>query len=407
MWLKSKETKVFAEAAEKYTNVPFIPSIIAALVCGTITIGITLLLKGDGSYIYSLIHKRGGIQYLTIYCFWFAVGMLVFKWWMLRKERGAFELPYVKAFTAGRDVVGNKTILEHHVLIEENVDAQHQNLILINRINKGIKQLKISNRPSEVANVLSTVSETDSAIIDSSYVPIKFMIWVIPVLGFIGTVMGMSSAIGSFNVVLRGIKDVGFQGMEAGLGKVTAGLAVAFDTTFLALVLSAFINLIANMIQKREEDLLSDVDDFATDNIVNKLSVVQTYASPQQPPQASPDWDKLSNSLEALLREFRNLGKQNQINADGMKQQLGRVIEAVDGEGVQPLVDEELPDALREFSQTLRDNIESLKAMGELGKLVKGNAEVIEELKGPVAEMNAINRELAELYRRIYNIKPM
>jgi hypothetical protein len=333
--------------------------------------------------------------------------MLVFKWWMLRKERGAFELPYVKAFTAGRDVVGNKTILEHHVLIEENVDAQHQNLILINRINKGIKQLKISNRPSEVANVLSTVSETDSAIIDSSYVPIKFMIWVIPVLGFIGTVMGMSSAIGSFNVVLRGIKDVGFQGMEAGLGKVTAGLAVAFDTTFLALVLSAFINLIANMIQKREEDLLSDVDDFATDNIVNKLSVVQTYASPQQPPQASPDWDKLSNSLEALLREFRNLGKQNQINADGMKQQLGRVIEAVDGEGVQPLVDEELPDALREFSQTLRDNIESLKAMGELGKLVKGNAEVIEELKGPVAEMNAINRELAELYRRIYNIKPM
>ena len=405
MRIGSKEAKVFAEASEKYTNVPLLPSIIVALICGTVTIGVTWLLKGGIPYIHSLIHGRGGIQYLTVYCFWFAAGMLVFKWRMLRKEQSAFSLPYVKGFTAGRDVIGNKTILEQHVLIEENLDVEQQKLILVNRINKGIKQLKISNTPSEVANVLSTVSATDSAIIDSSYVPIKFMIWVIPVLGFIGTVIGMSKAIGSFNIVLQGIKDVGFQGMQAGLGKVTAGLAVAFDTTFLALVLSAFINLLTNMVQKREEDLLSDVEDFVTDNIVNKLSVVSAQS---ELAQQSPNWENLGSSLEGLLREFRNLSRQNQVNADGMQQQLGRVIEAVDNVksqegGEMPIsMDGELPSALREFSQTLKENMESLKAMGELGQLVKGSADVIESLKGPIEEMAAVNKKLGELYGKIY-----
>jgi biopolymer transport protein ExbB/TolQ len=394
-----------AEAANKYTNVPLLPSAITAVAGGSLTLGVVFLLKTTLPYLYGLIYERGSIQFLTIYAFWFALGMLYFKFRMLQKERSAFELPYVKSFTAGRDVVGSKTILAQHLLLEENLDVQQKDLLLINRINKGIKQLKISNTPAEVASVLSTVAATDSAIIDSSYVLIKFMIWIIPILGFLGTVIGMSQAIGSFNFVLQGIKEVGFQGMQQGLGQVTAGLAVAFDTTFLALVLSAAINFGANVIQKREEDLLSDVEDFTTENIVNKLTKINPQPVVEMTPRPSQVQEKPDASVEVLSREFKNLAKQNQVNANAMQEQLGRLIEAVtklNQSGEVTAANGELPAALREFSQSVKESIESFKALGELREVMKRNLEAIESLKTPIEEMTQVNKKLGELYGKIY-----
>ena len=56
----------------------------------------------------------------------------------------------------------------------------------------------------------------------------------IPLTGFIGTVIGMSQAVGSFDVVLSNADNV--DGLEDGLVQVTGGLGTAFDTTFLACI---------------------------------------------------------------------------------------------------------------------------------------------------------------------------
>jgi biopolymer transport protein ExbB/TolQ len=66
-----------------------------------------------------------------------------------------------------------------------------------------------------------------------NFAPIGFTIWVLPLLGFIGTVVGITQAIGGLE------QSVGTETAAAGanLGGVLGGLRFAFDTTFVGLVL--------------------------------------------------------------------------------------------------------------------------------------------------------------------------
>ncbi len=432
--------------AEKYTNVPLLPCFVVSLIGGSVNLGVAYLLKDYLPSFYALIMERGSIQFITVYAFWFALGMLIFKYRNLQRECAAFHLDFIKNFTAGHEILGTKTILGHHHVLSENLDPQQKNLILINRINKAIKQLRINNTPADVANVLKVVAETDAAVIDSSYVLIKFMIWAIPVLGFIGTVVGMTQAIASFDTVIKGISDVGFAGVQQGLGSVTSGLAVAFETTFLALVLSAVLNLLGNGLEKREEDLLSDIEEFTTDNIINKYSALRDRVQPSEMSAADPKPDKATmDNAGAMLRELRNMNHQNNLNTGDLLTQIGKLIEAIQGspapqmeneEAAQPVQDglkpvlQEIRDILKngadgrsslegegplpeegngigilltDVRKLLQDQAAIIRQVSMVTSLMEKNMEVMEKLPSAMEEMRQTSHKLGELFAKIYN----
>ena len=405
----SERSDVLTTVGQKYTNVPLLPSFLVALAGGSITIALAYLLKGVLPYFHSLIMERGPVQFLTVYGFWFTLGMLVFKYRNLQQERSAFGLDFIKSFTVGREMVGTQTFVGEQQMISENLDPQHKDLILVNRINKAIKQIRINKNPADVANVLTTVAETDAAVMDSSYILIKYMIWALPVMGFIGTILGMTQAIGSFDTVLKGISEVGFAGVKQNLGLVTSGLAVAFETTFLALVLSAIVNLFSNALQKREEDLLSDVEEFTTDNIINKYTVLRDQISSPPAevmpvPEKSPETDS-----EGLVRELKNMNKQQQVNADELMAQVGRVIEAVQaldqgGDGGSPAASGgDLQPVLQEMSEILKGQAEFIKEMSAISTYMQKNVEVMDKLPAAIEEMGQTSKKLGELFSKIYN----
>ena len=403
---------VLTTVGQKYTNVPLLPSLLVALAGGSASIALAYLLKGIVPYFYSLILERGPMQFLTVYAFWFTTGMLVFKYRSLQKERNAFGLDFIKSFTVGREMVGTKTFVGEQQMIAENLDPRHKDLILVSRINKAIKQIRINKNPADVAHVLTTVAETDAAVMDSSYILIKYMIWALPVLGFIGTIMGMTQAIGSFDTVLKGISEVGFAGVKQSLGLVTSGLSVAFETTFLALVLSAIVNLFANALQKREEDNLSDVEEFTTDNIINKYTVLRDQITSSHQMVVTPEPEKEPGvDPEGMVRELKNMNKQQQINADELMAQVGRVIEAVEalpqpagGGAAQPEGGgQDLKQVLQEMSEIIKGQAEFIKEMSSITAFVKKNMEVMEKMPATMDEMSKTSKKLGELFAQIYN----
>jgi hypothetical protein len=104
---------------------------------------------------------------------------------------------------------------------------------------------------------------------ETSYALLQGFVWAIPVLGFIGTVLGLSQAIGSFTAVLGTGEDV--SAITGALGKVTAGLATAFDTTLVALVAALIIQLLMVMTKKSEEEFLDEAMEYGIRNIVGRL----------------------------------------------------------------------------------------------------------------------------------------
>ena len=62
-----------------------------------------------------------------------------------------------------------------------------------------------------------------------SYAVPRVMIWAIPLMGFIGTVVGISKAVAGFSGFLQTAEEI--DQIKQAIGGVTTGLAIAFDTT--------------------------------------------------------------------------------------------------------------------------------------------------------------------------------
>jgi biopolymer transport protein ExbB/TolQ len=121
----------------------------------------------------------------------------------------------------------------------------------------------------DVDDILRSQAAQDESQMETSYAIVQGFVWAIPVLGFIGTVLGLSMAIGSFTAVLGTGQDV--SAITGALGNVTAGLATAFDTTLVALVAALVIQLLMVMTKKSEEEFLDEAMEYGLRNVVGRL----------------------------------------------------------------------------------------------------------------------------------------
>jgi len=91
----------------------------------------------------------------------------------------------------------------------------------------------------------------------------RFMVWAIPIMGFIGTVWGISNGIAHFSDAMtstNSVTDVTAM-LKESLPLVTSSLATAFDTTLLALLLSIPLMMLMLSLEKNEEAYLLDLDE--------------------------------------------------------------------------------------------------------------------------------------------------
>lgn len=97
----------------------------------------------------------------------------------------------------------------------------------------------------------------------------RFMVWAIPILGFIGTVWGISNGIAHFSDAMtstNSVTDVSAM-LKENLPLVTNSLATAFDTTLLALLLSIPLMMLMLTQEKSEEAYLIELDETWFHNI--------------------------------------------------------------------------------------------------------------------------------------------
>ena len=127
-------------------------------------------------------------------------------------------------------------------------------------IDLSILQLFTSRSLEQTVEIYTSMLELISHRLDLSYQTTRFLMWCIPTTGFIGTVVGIS-------IALEGMRDP--KHMEFAL--ITTGLAVAFYTTIVALVLSAILVLLQNIVQRREELALNRAAQYCLRNLINRV----------------------------------------------------------------------------------------------------------------------------------------
>jgi biopolymer transport protein ExbB/TolQ len=123
-----------------------------------------------------------------------------------------------------------------------------------------ILQLFTSRSLDQTVSIFTSTLELMSHRLDLAYQTLRYLVWIIPTTGFIGTVIGIA-------ISLEGMQDPKNIEFE----KVTSGLAVAFYTTIIALLLSAILVFLQNIVQRREEITLNRVAQYCLKNLINRI----------------------------------------------------------------------------------------------------------------------------------------
>src|SRR3954470_439481 len=150
---------------------------------------------------------------------------------------------------------------------------QPRHFVLLNRIDRALSNFKNIGQVNDVSAIMRAQAENDEDLVASSYTVVNGLVWAIPVLGFIGTVLGLSLAIGRFTATLQAAGDLTL--IRASLQGVTGGLATAFESTLVALTFTLILQLVITFHQKLEMAFLDECNDYCHSHIVSKLRVAQ------------------------------------------------------------------------------------------------------------------------------------
>ena len=135
---------------------------------------------------------------------------------------------------------------------------------------RGIEHFRVRKSAAETVTMMESQSVIDASNVAGSYTILKVFIWAMPILGFIGTVMGVSSAVAGLSATLENAADV--SAVTDSMKGVFGGLGTAFDTTLLALIMSMIVKIPTSAMQKSEDSLVTIVDEYCNENLLRRLN---------------------------------------------------------------------------------------------------------------------------------------
>ena len=197
------------------------------------------------------------IQNMMHIVFFVGLGELYLRWRGGRREEAFLHAKFLPE--------DDHTVLTTNELgpIRKRVAGEfdHDHGILPSLINLTILQFQSSNSVEQSATVMNQQLELLSHRVDMRYGLVRFIAWIVPTLGFIGTVFSLGASL-----YAAGDPNKSFDPKE-----VAMTLGVGFDCTMVALMESAVLVFILHLVQEKEETALNRAGDYTLRNLINRL----------------------------------------------------------------------------------------------------------------------------------------
>jgi hypothetical protein len=201
------------------------------------------------------------IQNFEHILFFIGLGELFVRWRIGRREAGFLNRKYLPE--------DDQTVLQLSDLgpvrrrVANDFDSEHGFVPYL--IDLSILQLQSSRSVDQTVAVMNSSLELIQHRVDLRYNIIRYIAWLVPTLGFIGTVMGLGAS-------LAAVPSSG----EVNLSEVAHMLAVGFDCTMVALMESAILVFFLHITQEREEHSVNLAGQYTLRNLINRLYVPDT-----------------------------------------------------------------------------------------------------------------------------------
>lgn len=240
-------------------------TIIVSIVTAVLVIALLARVLPESTAAILLDINRGSwpftVQNILWIAFFIGLGELSLRWRAGRLEESQFERQYLP--------LDEETVLrpgdDITPIYQKVRSSKYRNTCFLPRlIERCVLNFNLGQSVDQTNALLNSSLDLFLHELDLRYNMIRYITWLIPSLGFIGTVIGIMLA-------LNYAGDRNNVESPEMLYQVTERLGVAFSTTLVALVMAAILVFLQNVIQGREENILNRSGQYCLDNLINRL----------------------------------------------------------------------------------------------------------------------------------------
>lgn len=249
---------------------------------------------------------------------------------------------------------------------------------------------------NELDDQIRSLADADAMALEASYSFTRFITWAIPILGFLGTVLGITDSIQHVNP-----DDV---------SKVTEGLGLAFDATALGLGLTMVLMFFSFLVERAEASVLEQVDAIAEAELAHRF----LRAAADQGPLLSmveASTQRMFEVTETLVQKQADLWSQTHeriavLGRDSAKEQHGKLVASLEA-ALKGALTKHSERLLELESQMLARQERMLATIGQLGEVLlatsqkhqQGLADVSKSLAQQTTALAQLQLSGAELTR--------
>ena len=140
--------------------------------------------------------------------------------------------------------------------------AQQRQALLPRALESALNRFGTTGSIQAASETAHAACNAEAERLDSELAMVRYIAWAIPSIGFIGTVRGIGDALGLAHKAVAGE-----------ISGVTRSLGVAFNSTFIALLISIVLMFLLHQLQLQQERLVLDTSSYVDDGLVEHLQV--------------------------------------------------------------------------------------------------------------------------------------
>ncbi len=188
-----------------------------------------------------------------------ALALMGFKAWEGMRERKLLQSDLIPV-SEGMSILPEDT--REYARPIQALPEMIQNLLLPRALLTALHRFRSTRNIQDVSSAVRTVSDSESDRLDSELSMVRYIAWAIPSIGFIGTVRGIGQALAQAH-----------KAVEGDIAGVTASLGVAFNSTFIALLISIVIMFFVHQLQQTQERLVLDTQTYIDRRLIRHLHI--------------------------------------------------------------------------------------------------------------------------------------
>jgi len=142
----------------------------------------------------------------------------------------------------------------------QGLPDEERRMLLPRVLSSALGRFGATRNVQDVSSSTHTMIETEAERMESELSMIRYIAWAIPSIGFIGTVRGIGSALSQAH-----------RAVEGDISGVTENLGIAFNSTFIALLISIVLMFLVHQLQLNQERLVFDTESYADEHLIRHL----------------------------------------------------------------------------------------------------------------------------------------